>query len=130
MTLLFPVADKPELLRKLISCPNRNQLTEFSLPDIRVAWLIILMIIIYSSQFTFHNFLSYALGQIRMYYTTVLVITSYPYIQRFAKQNGINDVSTVIEAYEQDKPIRYYLFLEKTELLNTLREAKPIDFKY
>lgn len=62
--------------------------------------------------------------------TTVLVITSYPYIQRFAKQNGINDVSTVIEAYEQDKPIRYYLFLEKTELLNTLREAKPIDFKY
>lgn len=67
MTLLFPIADKPELLRKLISCPNRNQLTEFSLPDIRVAWLMFLVMIIHSSQFTFHNFLSYALGQIRMY---------------------------------------------------------------
>lgn len=55
---------------------------------------------------------------------------SYPYIQRFAKQNGIDDVSTVIEAYEQDKPIRYYLFLEKTDLLNTLREAKPIEIKF
>ena len=57
----------------------------------------------------------------------MLVISRYPFIQRFAKQNGITDVSTVIEAYETNKPIRYYLFLEKTEMVDPLRKMKPID---
>ena len=54
---------------------------------------------------------------------------SYPFIQRFAKQNGISDVSTVIEVYETDNPIRYYLLLEKSELLDPLRQALPIKFR-
>ena len=60
-------------------------------------------------------------------FVNLLVISRYPFIQRFAKQNGITDVSTVIEAYETDKPIRYYLFLEKTEMVDPLRKMKPID---
>ena len=60
-------------------------------------------------------------------FINLLVISSYPFIQRFAKQNGITDVSTVIEAYETNKPIRYYLFLEKTEMVDPLRKMKPID---
>ena len=71
--------------------------------------------------------MSYVLGQIRMYCKCWESICRYPFIQRYAKQNGITDVSTVIEAYESNKPIRYYLFLEKTELLNPLREMNHID---
>ena len=87
------------------------------------------MITQYSSEFAFNNFLSYALGQIRMYSFCQVFIPSYPFIQRFAKQNGISDVSTVIEVYETDNPIRYYLLLEKTELLDPLRVALPITLR-
>ena len=59
------------------------------------------------------------MGQIRVY----------PFILRFAKNSGIEDVSTMIEVYETNQPIRYYLVLEKTNLFDLLRNghAVPVD---
>ena len=69
-----------------------------------------------SSTFPFHNLLSYSLGQIRIY----------PFLSRFAKKNGVEDTSVIIEAYEANQPIHYYLVLEKLNLFTVLKNEEPI----
>ena len=68
------------------------------------------------ASYPYHNLLSYSLGQIRVH----------PSILRFAKTSGIEDVSTMIEVYETNQPIRYYLILEKTNLFDLLRNGYVI----
>lgn len=51
----------------------------------------------------------------------------YPFIIRFAKQNGITDTSVVVETYEADKSILYSMVLEKTELFVPFRSMPAID---
>ena len=106
ISLLFPINDINGLSEKIASTPSHN-LQLFHLPSLRVA----------SSSFPYRNALSYTLGQIRIY----------PFIIRFAKQNGITDTSVVVETYETDKSILYSLVLEKTELFNPFQSMPTID---
>ena len=70
--------------------------------------------------------MSYSLGQIRMFGHLLLVRTRYPFITKYAKENGITDTSTVLECYGIGEPIKYHLVLEHQETFACLREMKPI----
>ena len=100
----------------------------FHIPSLRVASYVILQgtYFIFSSSFPYHNFLSYAMGQMRVYrfFCIVLVTIRYPSIIKYAKENGIEDTSVILESYAMDKPIIYNMALEHTELFNTLRSMK------
>lgn len=53
-------------------------------------------------------------------------MTSYPFITKYARENGITDTSTVLECYAIGEPIKYHLVLEYPEYFAVLREMKPI----
>lgn len=78
------------------------------------------------SSFTYRNFLSYSLGQIRMLGNFLLIISRYPFITKYARENGIIDTSTVLECYGVGEPIKYHLVLEHQEYFAGLREMEPI----
>ncbi|OAO13239.1 hypothetical protein AV274_5085 [Blastocystis sp. ATCC 50177/Nand II] len=105
-TLMFPIGDKPVLQKLLADLSDKKLLTVFQTPALRAI----------TSSYPYHNLLSYSLGQIRVH----------PSILRFAKTSGIEDVSTMIEVYETNQPIRYYLILEKTNLFDLLRNGYVI----
>ncbi|KAK8812876.1 hypothetical protein WA538_005150, partial [Blastocystis sp. DL] len=105
-TLLFPVDSVSGLKEKIDQSEKKDSLFLFSLPSLRIA----------STSFTFRNFLSYSLGQMRIY----------PFITKYARKNGITDTNTVLECYSTDNPIIYSLVLEKTELFDVLRNRSPV----
>ena len=78
------------------------------------------------SSFTYRNFLSYSLGQIRMLGNFLLIISRYPFITKYARENGIIDTSTVLECYGVGETIKYHLVLEHQEYFAGLREMEPI----
>ncbi|KAK8797741.1 hypothetical protein WA171_005272 [Blastocystis sp. BT1] len=105
-TLLFPVDTVEGLRERINASPDKNKLLVIKVPSLRVA----------SSSFTYRNFLSYSLGQIRIY----------PFITKYARENGIIDTSTVLECYGVGEPIKYHLVLEHQEYFAGLREMEPI----
>ena len=56
----------------------------------------------------------------------LLIIARYPFITKYARENGITDTSTVLECYGIGEPIKYHLVLEHQEYFAGLREMQPI----
>lgn len=50
----------------------------------------------------------------------------YPCIIKYAKENGIEDTSVILESYGMDKPIMYHMLLEHTEMLKSIQEMRAI----
>ena len=55
-----------------------------------------------------------------------LITFRYPSITKYAKENGIEDTSVILESYAMDKPIMYHMALEHTEVFKTIRNMKAI----